>query len=314
MRRRCWMGVGAMALIAPLRRARPRSRRIRTSRCRRWCRRRRRRRRRGDYATDVLGDPWDFSNDEDVPPIPLIGSENGLGISRVERHPHGHRRSRTPRSSSSARGASQLPWGRDGMLTRSTPTGTRGCRGRCACRHGGTWASTSSPRSGGEGLLAIFPEEGCHQYTVDLTDRVALPVRRRCRRAGPVRSSGSSCSPAARSSAGNPAIEHLARLGAPPPRRRAGDAARRAARRTRAQPERRGWHSTTPPRTATRGTTPTASDVASTGDIAGAQLPGRRHARHDRRATTRSSSSRSRRRSSPIATTAPPSTSATTVR
>ena len=29
----------------------------------------------GDYATDVLGDPWDFSNDEDVPPTPLIGTE-----------------------------------------------------------------------------------------------------------------------------------------------------------------------------------------------------------------------------------------------
>ena len=39
----------------------------------------------GDYATDVLGDPWDFSNDEDVPPIPIIGSENGFGISRGQR-------------------------------------------------------------------------------------------------------------------------------------------------------------------------------------------------------------------------------------
>ena len=36
----------------------------------------------GDYATDVLGDPWDFSNDEDVPSILLVGSENSFGISR----------------------------------------------------------------------------------------------------------------------------------------------------------------------------------------------------------------------------------------
>src|SRR3954454_8224506 len=36
----------------------------------------------GDYASDVLGDPWDFSNDEDVPAIPLVGSEHGFGIAR----------------------------------------------------------------------------------------------------------------------------------------------------------------------------------------------------------------------------------------
>ena len=29
----------------------------------------------GDYATDVLGDAWDFSNFDDVPPIPIVGSE-----------------------------------------------------------------------------------------------------------------------------------------------------------------------------------------------------------------------------------------------
>src|SRR5258706_8758427 len=36
----------------------------------------------GEYATDVLGDPWDFSNDEDVVPIPIIGTEGSFGISR----------------------------------------------------------------------------------------------------------------------------------------------------------------------------------------------------------------------------------------
>ena len=35
----------------------------------------------GDYATDVLGDAWDFSNAEDVPAIPLVGSENSFNIS-----------------------------------------------------------------------------------------------------------------------------------------------------------------------------------------------------------------------------------------
>ena len=37
----------------------------------------------GDYATDVFGDPWDFSNDDDVPPIELVGSENGDGLIRL---------------------------------------------------------------------------------------------------------------------------------------------------------------------------------------------------------------------------------------
>jgi 3'-phosphoadenosine 5'-phosphosulfate (PAPS) 3'-phosphatase len=36
----------------------------------------------GDYATDVFSDPWDFSNDEDVPPIALVGAENSYGITR----------------------------------------------------------------------------------------------------------------------------------------------------------------------------------------------------------------------------------------
>ncbi|HZY06720.1 MAG TPA: hypothetical protein VFE69_03205, partial [Ilumatobacteraceae bacterium] len=35
----------------------------------------------GDYATDVLGDPWDFSNVDDVPPIDFIGTEGSNGIS-----------------------------------------------------------------------------------------------------------------------------------------------------------------------------------------------------------------------------------------
>ncbi|MGZ4771121.1 MAG: hypothetical protein ACXV3B_00425, partial [Ilumatobacteraceae bacterium] len=70
----------------------------------------------GDYATDVLGDPWDFSNDEDVPPTMLIGTEGSNGISR---DPSGV-------LTVNAKGGStvklvrtwgmELPWGRDGLL------------------------------------------------------------------------------------------------------------------------------------------------------------------------------------------------------
>ncbi len=70
----------------------------------------------GDYATDVLGDPWDFSNDEDVPPVMMIGTEGSNGISR---DPSGV-------LTVSAKTGSivklirtwgmELPWGRDGLL------------------------------------------------------------------------------------------------------------------------------------------------------------------------------------------------------
>src|SRR3954466_7600249 len=36
----------------------------------------------GDYASDVLGDPWDFSNDDDVPPVNVIGTEGSFSIAR----------------------------------------------------------------------------------------------------------------------------------------------------------------------------------------------------------------------------------------
>ena len=70
----------------------------------------------GDYATDVLGDPWDFSNDEDVPPIPIVGSEGGLGISRDPSgvlivNAQGGSTIKLVRS-----WGMELPWGRDGLL------------------------------------------------------------------------------------------------------------------------------------------------------------------------------------------------------
>jgi hypothetical protein len=70
----------------------------------------------GDYATDVLGDPWDFSNDEDVPPVPVIGTEGSFSISRdpsgiisvVARNGSLLKLVRT--------WGAVLPWGRDGLI------------------------------------------------------------------------------------------------------------------------------------------------------------------------------------------------------
>ncbi|MEO7370898.1 MAG: hypothetical protein ABIZ69_08555, partial [Ilumatobacteraceae bacterium] len=70
----------------------------------------------GDYATDVLGDPWDFSNDEDVPPVMTIGTEGSFGISR---DPSGILTVDGRAGSTIKLGRSwgmELPWGRDGLL------------------------------------------------------------------------------------------------------------------------------------------------------------------------------------------------------
>lgn len=70
----------------------------------------------GDYATDVLADPWDFSNDEDVPPINLVGTEGGFGISR---DPAGFLNvdARPGSTVKLVRSwGAELPWGRDGLL------------------------------------------------------------------------------------------------------------------------------------------------------------------------------------------------------
>ena len=72
----------------------------------------------GDYATDVLGDPWDFLNDDDVPPTPLIGTEGSFGISR---DPSGTGILNVDAQSGSTiklvrSWGAELPWGRDGLL------------------------------------------------------------------------------------------------------------------------------------------------------------------------------------------------------
>ena len=70
----------------------------------------------GDYATDVLGDPWDFSNDEDVPPILVIGSDNSFGIARLPNNVL----SIDGRNGSTIKlvrtWGQTFPWGRDGLV------------------------------------------------------------------------------------------------------------------------------------------------------------------------------------------------------
>jgi hypothetical protein len=70
----------------------------------------------GDYATDVLGDPWDFSNDEDVPPLDFVGTEGSFGISRsLDGMLHLDGRNGSIIKLVRIWGA-VLPWGHDGLL------------------------------------------------------------------------------------------------------------------------------------------------------------------------------------------------------
>ncbi len=129
----------------------------------------------GDYATDTFGDPWDFSNDDDVPPIPLVGSENSFGITR---------NSNGTLSVASVNNSTvklvrtwgvQLPWGRDGLLhpvnaDRYTHLSFSMCLGASLNMAVHYWNS-----AGQEGLLPFYPDAGCRVYDIDLRDTSQNP-------------------------------------------------------------------------------------------------------------------------------------------
>ena len=68
----------------------------------------------GDFATDVYGDPWDFSNDADVIPTLEVGAQAALGIARL---PSGQLSVDTVDGTTVRlvfNWPNVLPWGRDG--------------------------------------------------------------------------------------------------------------------------------------------------------------------------------------------------------
>jgi hypothetical protein len=78
----------------------------------------------GDYATDVLGDPWDFANDEDVPSGPangVLGTEGSFGLTRTDvGNENAGAMILDGRNGSLIKlvrtWGAILPWGRDGLL------------------------------------------------------------------------------------------------------------------------------------------------------------------------------------------------------
>jgi hypothetical protein len=130
----------------------------------------------GDYATDTFADPWDFANDDDVPPIPLVGTENSNGIRRnadgtltvVSRNNTTVKLVRT--------WGAQLPWGRDGQLhpvpaDRYTQLSLRMCLSGPLHMAVHYWNA-----AGEQGLHPFYPPAGCGTYRIDLRDISTNPA------------------------------------------------------------------------------------------------------------------------------------------
>ncbi|MEY2523598.1 MAG: hypothetical protein QOJ66_2163, partial [Ilumatobacteraceae bacterium] len=122
----------------------------------------------GDYASDVLGDPWDFSNDADVPPIMTVGTEGSFGISVGAGVLTVDAQAGSTIKLVRSWGA-ELPWGSDGLLK---PIDTS------IYTHLSFSMSTSQKRNMGvqffsdSGLTCIIPfttEAGWIQHDIDLT-------------------------------------------------------------------------------------------------------------------------------------------------
>jgi len=69
----------------------------------------------GDYATDTFGDPWDFSNDQDVPPIPDVGvtATNAVSIAGGVLSTTTHDITEIRFVTNWSQLLSTIPWGRD---------------------------------------------------------------------------------------------------------------------------------------------------------------------------------------------------------
>jgi hypothetical protein len=140
----------------------------------------------GDYATDVFSDPWDFANDEDVPPQLLIGTENSRGIVRNDNGTLTVSSVNNTTIKLVRTWGAQLPWGRDGQLhpvdaDRYTHLSMSMCLGAAL-----NMAVHYFTPTGQEGLLPFFPSAGCRQYTLDLRNTSANPAGYKTPWAGPM--------------------------------------------------------------------------------------------------------------------------------
>lgn len=131
----------------------------------------------GDFATDVFGDPWDFSNPEDVIPIDDVGTQATGGVSVAD----------GLLNVNSQNGSTirllfdwplVLPWGRDGLANPIdaglyTETTFR----FCTATAGLAMAVRFENAFGQQGTLPFNPPVGCSTQHFDLTYQGPVPGR-----------------------------------------------------------------------------------------------------------------------------------------
>jgi hypothetical protein len=130
----------------------------------------------GDFATDVYGDPWDFSNDEDVIPTLDVGVQGAAGIARLG----SGQLSVDTVDGTTVRlvfnWPNVLPWGRDG---RALPIdGNRYSRISFSAYSGAPLSAAVrfQTAAGAQGVLPFAMQPGWNVYSFNLNDPKNYPA------------------------------------------------------------------------------------------------------------------------------------------
>ena len=124
----------------------------------------------GDYATDTFSDPWDFSNDEDVPPLMLVGTENSMGISRSADGILTIDSVNISMIKLVRTWGLVLPWGRDALAHPVDAAQYQRLSFRMDVSANLGMGVRYVAASGAEGIIPFNPTVGWQNYTIDLTD------------------------------------------------------------------------------------------------------------------------------------------------
>ena len=131
----------------------------------------------GDFATDVYGDPWDFSNDDDVIPTLEVGVQAAAGIARL---PSGQLSvdtvDGTTSGSCSTGRTSSRGVATDGT-SRSTATATHGSASRRTAPPHWPAAVRFQTASGAQGVLPFTMQAGLERLRVQPERPRQLPGR-----------------------------------------------------------------------------------------------------------------------------------------
>jgi hypothetical protein len=129
----------------------------------------------GDYATDVFGDPWDFSNAEDVIPVDEVGGQATRGIW----YANGLLNVNTVNGSTIRLlfdWPQVLPWGRDGW-EHPIDAGRYTRASFSICSDNDLAMGLRFENAfGQEGLIPLDQWRGCRTYDIDLTNPANYPL------------------------------------------------------------------------------------------------------------------------------------------